>query len=330
MEQIHDSAVQASLMYMCDKPFSNKQPSNVSLKSGITCNLCGGIGHYARACSSKAKVQSSAGQSVKVNLAVAKITTRDEYKQHLPETKKQLGKCPSCEKPAHNYTRTFPFGKAEWPSNRLESCPQFLSKSVRERGELIEKIKGCYKCTSWRHLGDSCFIKSKSNCTDTTGGVSCNGAHHKLLHGSGVAFCHKVEVVVNQTELVDSEVIHNDDTDNPPDATRPVLLEIQSVKVHDQVAKIMFDNGSTAVLVTHSFAKRAALKGKMVTYWLVVVGHEKVLRSTTMYTFFMVDNSGRRHEVQAYGIDEISDDSVVLDLDGVKAIFPGAPTEVYD
>ena len=95
-------------------------------------------------------------------------------------------------------------------------------------------------------------------------------------------------------------------------------------------AKVMFDNGSTAVLVTHSFAKKAGLKGIMVSYWLVVVGHDKVLRSTTLYTLYMTDNTGVRHEIQAYGIDEISDDSVILDLQGVKAIFPGAPSEVFD
>ena len=44
----------------------------------------------------------------------------------------------------------------------------------------------------------------------------------------------------------------------------------------------------------------------------------------------MVDNTGRKHELKAYGIDEISTDSVVLDLDGVKSVFPGAPRDVYD
>ena len=54
----------------------------------------------------------------------------------------------------------------------------------------------------------------------------------------------------------------------------------------------------------------------------MVVGHEKVLRHTTLYTFLMVDNEGTKHEVKAYGIDHISEDSVILDLDGVKAVFP--------
>ena len=77
METLHDSAIQASLMHMCDKGATVK--SNATIKSGVTCNSCGWIGHYARNCPSK----SSNVTSVRVNLAVTKITTRDEYKKHL-------------------------------------------------------------------------------------------------------------------------------------------------------------------------------------------------------------------------------------------------------
>ena len=100
--------------------------------------------------------------------------------------------------------------------------------------------------------------------------------------------------------------------------------------MNDVVAKVMFDNGSTAALVTHVFAQKAGLVGTKVAYWLVVVGHERVLRHTTLYTLHLEDNTGVRHEVKAYGIDQISQDSVVLDLHGIRAVFPGAPRDVYD
>ena len=35
------------------------------------------------------------------------------------------------------------------------------------------------------------------------------------------------------------------------------------------------------------------------------------------------------HTIQAFGIDQITDDCRVLDLNGVKTVFPGAPQEVY-
>ena len=111
---------------------------------------------------------------------------------------------------------------------------------------------------------------------------------------------------------------------------QPVLLEVQAVTVHGVLAKLMFDNGSTAALITHSFAQRLGLKGEMVAYWLVVVGHQRVLRNTMLYTFYLEDNSGTMHEIKAYGIDAISEDSTLLDLDGVKTVFPGAPLQVYE
>ena len=177
-------------MHMCEKTTPSKSATSGGLKTGITCHTCGGIGHYSRNCSSKAK-STAANVPIKVNMAVAKITTREEYKKFLPETKKQVGNCQACNQPPHNYSRTFPFGKAEWPSNRLDSCPKFMAMTTKERGELLERIQGCYKCTSSKHLGDNCFIKSKTNCNVTTQGVACGGAHYKLLHGTGVAFATK-------------------------------------------------------------------------------------------------------------------------------------------
>ena len=65
-------------------------------------------------------------------------------------------------------------------------------------------------------------------------------------------------------------------------------------------------------------------------FWLVVVGHKRVLRKTILYNLTMVDNNGQSHQVQAFGIVQISDDSRAVDLHGVKTVFPGAPAEVYN
>ena len=61
------------------------------------------------------------------------------------------------------------------------------------------------------------------------------------------------------------------DIGSPPDMNQPVLLEIQGIKVHGNNAKVMFDNGSTAVLVTHSFAEKARLQGRQVAYLATTV-----------------------------------------------------------
>ena len=109
--ELNDAAVQASLMHICKKPGGQKSNSKVA-----TCNNCGGVGP------SKPK-GTVPGASVKVNLAVAEISSRDEYNKYLPETKKQIGKCPVCNQAPYSYFRQFPFGKADWPSNRRETSP---------------------------------------------------------------------------------------------------------------------------------------------------------------------------------------------------------------
>ena len=83
MKLLHRSAIQAGLMLMCDK---TAKGVTVGSKSGVTCHNCVGAGHFARLCPSKTK--SGNGALVKVNIAVAKISTRAEYDRHLPETKK--------------------------------------------------------------------------------------------------------------------------------------------------------------------------------------------------------------------------------------------------
>jgi len=206
-----------------------------------------------------------------------------------------------------------------------------MGMSSRERGELIERLKGCYRCTSWQHQGDNCYTRSKSTCSVVTAGFTCGGVHHKLLHGSGVAFCHKILVQVASTGSVG---IHGssdcEDHTSPPDINQPVLLEVQNLVVHGKEAKTIFDKGSSAALITHSYAAKIGLCGEKIAYWLVVVGHDSVLRHTTLYTFKLTDNYGVEHEVRAFGIEQITDDSTQLDLSGVQKVFPGAPREVFN
>ena len=122
----------------------------------------------------------------------------------------------------------------------------------------------------------------------------------------------------------------HDDLSQLPDISQPVLLEIQQIKVHGVSCKTMWDNGSTAALMTHSFAEKAGITGKKVSFWLIVVGHDSILRETMLYTFTMVDNAGNEHVLQAFGIDQITEESQLVDLSGVRTMFPGAPKQVFN
>jgi hypothetical protein len=58
-------------------------------------------------------------------------------------------------------------------------------------------------------------------------------------------------------------------------------------------------------------------------------GSPVLLRYTMLYTFTMIDNKGCKHVIQAYGIDQVTEDTVMLDLSGIMEVFPGAPKEVH-
>ena len=107
----------------------------------------------------------------------------------------------------------------------------------KDRGELVEKLKACYKCTCWKHQGATCYTRSKSNCNVLSSGAACGGVHHRLLHGSGVAYCHKVHVEIDKAQSV-GPLSRTDDTLVPPDMSQPVLLEVQAISIDKVVAKV--------------------------------------------------------------------------------------------
>ena len=70
---------------------------------------------------------------------------------------------------------------------------------------------------------------------------------------------------------------------------------------------MFFDNGSTATICTHAWAKKAGIQGKEITYYMRVVGEQYTKRNTLLYTFNMNDADGEDHEIEAFGINTITD-----------------------
>ena len=60
----------------------------------------------------------------------------------------------------------------------------------KQRGELVEKEKACWNCLDWCHGGIVCKTWTKYKCQVQVGSNPCNWVHHRLLHDSGVAYCH--------------------------------------------------------------------------------------------------------------------------------------------
>ena len=88
----------------------------------------------------------------------------------------------------------------------------------------------------------------------------CRSRHSWLLHGS-----EKIEFI-NTLQIVSG-------TDGGAAGT---LLLFQYVLVNNnQRAFVFFDNGSSASLITHKFAKKIGLQGRPIQIHLITVGNKK-------------------------------------------------------
>ena len=95
-------------------------------------------------------------------------------------------------------------------------------------------------------------------------------------------------------------------------------------------AVVLFDNSSTATLITHEYAAIAGYSGRPVNYALKATGFPVQQRSTTLYSFDLCDNTGQYHAVEALGIDLITDIPAKVDLSRLMDTFPKAPTGVWE
>ena len=134
--------------------------------------------------------ESWSGGTFQSNLTLAQISTRDDLNKYVADLKKSNGPCPCCNK-FHTFEKNFSsFGKGRIPTHRLSSCPKFLEKTPRERGEFVESLNACFVCLDTNHQAKGCRARIKAKCSEVVNGAECGGEHHKLLHDCGVTYCH--------------------------------------------------------------------------------------------------------------------------------------------
>ena len=86
------------------------------------------------------------------NVAFASTQERETRYKEIEE---KFGKCRLCHR-LHTYERTVGQDTMTWPSCRMSSCPEFMQMTPEEKGKVIENIKGCPKCLSWKHQKKHC------------------------------------------------------------------------------------------------------------------------------------------------------------------------------
>ena len=251
------------------------------------------------------------------------LTAKVEVKTN--EDKKNT-KCPCCSK-IHVYKPRGNYDAKPRPSDRFVNCPDFRNLDVKSRGEMLENNKSCIFCTSWSHQKEDCGMPlGKIKCEEKLAdGQSCTKKHNRLLHGCEIPYC-----TFAKTEVINAESPATSSFDkNEVDIHEGTLMLLQDLNVRGQKARVQFDTGSSRVLVTYEFAKRAGLKPIPVEYRMQVVNKKWETIKGSMYIFDLTKSNGEKMKIWGYGIDDITDAIPAIDLTEIRSTFPHVPEEAF-
>ena len=285
-----------------------------------------------------------------------RLNTRVGANEVREALKKRIGVCPAC-KQNHSYTRQFSWGTDQWPSQRMEACPAFIALTPVARAKLIEDEGGCGLCSSTSHVISKCFAMDKNRvsnqdpkCREPSirGGGVCGKLHHRLLHGSGNAYCQAnltvtcllelggvesgrlTEVGVEEGMEAASFVAKSDAVDR----TARCLFEHLVVPVMAEDGRIqheivLTDTAANTNFITHGLAKELGARGTAVEYSLKVVDSQYRKRRTLAYNVAIIDRMKKKHWIYALGVDVITDANPPSSLKEARRLFPNAPAEVF-
>ena len=316
MSEIYQNALKkrTRVASLKDMKFYSQDPSRQN-----ACYICQELGHKSPKCPKNLK-----------NVKNEQVITR---KVEVKPDKEENGAskidytCPCCKKTHMWKPKRNPKSK-ERPADRFYSCPEYRKLDVKSRGELLEKSNGCILCTSWSHSKDECSANMKvARCGEKeSDGQECKKLHSRLLHGCDLPYCTSAKAEISlkagTTNTFDDEIM---------DVNARTLTLLQDLQLANtkEVARSQFDNGSSRILVTHSFAKKAGLKELPAEYCMQVVGKGWETVKGVMYIFDFINRSGEKIKAWGYGIDVISDPVEPTDLTAVRAKFPHVPDAAF-
>ena len=308
LEEAHEKATDTKVL-LCNYAANDNT-------EGVKCRKCHEFGHKKAQCPS----------NVTVGAAGAKGGDKASENDKKQKLKELFGKCPLC-KEFHSYKRKR--DNKSWPSDRFSSCEKFREMNENERADVLEKNTACSRCLSWIHAKDSKDCKApKGNCGLEKDGSTCKGDHSRMVCNSGNAYCATTNVISAAASKLD---------DSMPDINTEVMMQLEDVQVQSgnkvSNGRVLWDSGSSRILVRSEFAKRMKLKSHKVKYKLNTVGkkgEETKIREGVIYEFALVDNLGQHHMVWGFDIDHIIDPPDTVDLQPVRKLFPHVPADVFD
>ena len=279
-------------------------------------------------CAVEVNVLDSKKSSVNDNLDDKDEIELKKKKEKRKKLKEEIGPCPVC-KAEHSFLRR---DKMSWPSDRLFTCKSFKEMSAKDRGLCLEKLHGCSRCTSWRHVKSACPGQIVSCSVSRADGSKCSRDHSYLLHDSGVAYCNasKSSRCPVTTVIPDSSNTSSEFYDINLEQSTVYYIQDIPIKGTAAKARTFFDDGSNRVLIRNQYGIDAGLPCKKVSWKLKVVGQDNYETvEGNMYCAELIDNKGRAWKIWGYGIESImkSDAPNMLAL---KKYFPHVPDEALE
>ena len=263
------------------------------------CFKCQSTKHEARNCTNSAK---------KIN--ALNIEDKDRFNNFKAIT----GACPVCKAEVHTWKRN----GFDLVSNQLKDCPTFLGlASGHERALKISALKGCARCTSFKHETSQCN-QTMQACRVEAGGKECGQKHHRSLHGNSVVGCNTVSIA----KLSSQEVEENDEM---------IMLHMIQYTFPKEVSTIIFfDDGATCSIITHKLAGILGLKGKKVTQYIETAGRNFEPLETMEYNVTIKDNQGSKYKLSLLGLDRITTNPGKIDISDAYQLFPHISAKALD
>ena len=269
------------------------------------------------------EIHAMTGQETDDHSDVSDDIELKKTKDRRKKAKEEIGSCPSC-KEEHTFVRRQ--DKMEWPSDRLFTCKKFKEMSPKDRGILLEKLKACSRCTSWRHSKQNCPGQPAKCSADKPDNSKCGKDHSYLVHDSGIAYCNVARS--SQSSKASSTLISPGTTSfSDVNIDQETVYYLQDIPVKDTeiLGRTFFDEGSNRVLIRDEFAAKAGLVKKKVLWKLLVVGKDDPETvESHMYLAELVDKTGKCWKIWGYGIDAIKK-AGVPNLMHLRKYFPHVP-----
>ena len=104
-------------------------------------------------------------------------------------------------------------------------------------------------------------------------------------------------------------------------------MEVRSQSGSSSTALLLTDPGSTDNFITHSLARQLLLPSTQTTLYIRVIDEEYREKQTSTYKLSLVDRFGLEHEVEAIGMNSLTEVLPLPEVSKLAHLFPEAPDD---